>query len=130
MHRGQLSLSAVEAGIAALLVLSVAALFLAAPGPVEADGRLDRHAEDLAALLVTGSPARPPLREALVSETAFATNRAAIATGAHQAIPPMMQYRIETPYGAIGTPRPAGVASGQSRRVTAHGVVTVWVWYV
>jgi hypothetical protein len=36
---------------------------------------------------------------------------------------------VETPHGAVGFRKPAGVAVGAATATTAHGDVTIRVWY-
>lgn len=130
-RRGQLSLSVLEAAVAALLVLSVAALVAAGPAAPAAADPLDRRAADLGRLLTT-APAgtdAPTLGEALAGPTALDRHRGALRDRARAALPPGVRFRVETPAGALGAPRPSGVEAARRTLTTANGTATLWVWY-
>lgn len=129
MGRAQLSLSVLEAGIATLLVLSVASLFVLSPTATDRPDDLDRHATDLGDLLTSGGPESPPLADVLGSEEAFAQHGSALETVARSALPAAVQYRIETPLGPLGDRRPPSATAVRHHVVTANGTVSIWVWY-
>lgn len=129
MHRAQLSLSVLEAGIAATLILAVAGLFIFAPGPPLTDGDLDRQTDDLGRIILAGGPATPTLSVMLSSADRFERYQDGLAAKARQALPAALEYRLETEYGAIGAPRPPNARFEQERLLTANGTARLWVWY-
>lgn len=129
MRRAQLSLSVLEAGIAATVILAVAGLFVFAPGPPMSDGDLDRQADDLARMLVTGGPDTPPLSVVLSSAASFAQYESTMADMAREVLPAALEYRLETRHGTIGAPRPPEARGAQEDVLTANGTARLWVWY-
>lgn len=132
-RRAQLSLSVVEAGVGAVLVLAVAMGF--ALGTAQPDDRavqLDLYAED-AATVLAGEPPRHAgstrLAEVVRSPDAFERERDALERRVARILPDNLMFRVETPHGAVGFRKPAGVAVGATTVTTAHGDVTVRVWY-
>ncbi|MFB6142906.1 MAG: hypothetical protein ABEJ30_06140 [Halorientalis sp.] len=132
-RRGQLSISLVEAGVGVVLLLAVAAGFaLGVPQPDTAEPQLDRYAEDAVTILAGeppqhGGPTR--LAEVSASRAAFEREDEALARRVDRTLPDNLLYRVETPHGAVGFPKPAGVATGRATVPTTAGEVTVWVWY-
>lgn len=131
--RGQLSLSVVEAGVGAVLVLAVTTGFvLGVPDPDTRDPQLEAYADDAAAVLA-GEPPRHAgatrLAEVARSERAFARERAALARRVDRILPDNLMYRVATPHGAVGYPVPRGVAVGEATVATGYGDVTIRVWY-
>ena len=131
--RAQLSLSVVEAGVGAVLILAVAMGFALGVSPP--DGRqtqLDLYAEDAATVLV-GEPPRhggaTRLAEVVRSPDAFDRERAALRRRVERILPDNLMFRVRTPRGSVGFRKPAGVAVGSATVTTAHGEVTIWVWY-
>lgn len=129
MHRAQLSLSVLEAGVAALLVLAVAGLFVLAPANAPPDTGLDRYAGDLATILTGGGPDAPPVGHLLENPDSFERHREATAATARDALPPGLSFRLETAHGDVGDPRPRVTETATRRIVTANGSATLWVWY-
>lgn len=131
--RGQLSLSVVEAGIGVLLVFAVTAGF-ALGGPVSGDERaqLERYADDAATTL--GDEPAPDrnvslLRAVSSSPAGFEQSRAALTDRLSALLPASVLYRVETPHGVVGFPRPEGRPVGRTVAPTLAGTVTVEVWY-
>ncbi|MFB6135435.1 MAG: hypothetical protein ABEJ04_01625 [Halobacteriaceae archaeon] len=132
MRRAQLSLSLLEASVGVVLVLAVTGtLLLGAPAPPTERAALDRRADDALAVLAVadGDGTYPRLGRALRSPTAFERRRAGLRARLDAVLPPNVLYRLETPYGAVGFPRPDGAPTGRARRVRTAGEVTLWVWY-
>jgi hypothetical protein len=127
-ERGQLATPLVEAGIGVLLVFAVAGTFLVgAPDSDRREARLDRYAAD--GLALVEAEGRPTLATALASESAFARHQDGLARRLDRLFPPQLRYRLRTPHGTVGPPRPAGVPAGRARALTPAGRVTLWVWY-
>lgn len=133
MRRGQLSLSAVEAGVGVLLVFAVTTGFvLGGTAAPRDDPQLDAYAGDLATVLANDAPRHGDatrLTEVTRSPSAFEREAAALDARVERVLPDNLMYRVVTEYGAIGYPRPDGVAFGVVRQPTPYGTVTVWVWY-
>lgn len=129
MARAQLSLSVLEAGIATLLVLSVASLFVLSPTAPDQSQQLDQHASDLGELLTTEGLETPPLDVVLGSDEAFENDASTLEAITRTALPAAVQYRIETPRGPLGERRPPSATAVSHQVVTANGTVTIWVWY-
>lgn len=132
--RGQLSLSAVEAGVGVVFVLAVTMGFaLGVPAPDTREPQLDAYAEDAVAVLA-GEPPRhrdaTRLAEIVRSEAAFERERTALERRVDRILLDNLLFQVETPYGAVGYRRPAGVPFGRATVTTVNGDVTVWVWYV
>jgi len=132
-RRGQLSLSVVEAGVGAILILAVAMGF--ALGVAPPDGRsaqLDAYAAD-AATVLAGEPPRhrgaTRLAEVVRSPAAFDRERAALERRIARILPDNLLFRATTPHGSVGFRKPAGVAVGSATVTTANGDVTIRVWY-
>jgi hypothetical protein len=130
--RGQLSLSAVEAGIGVVLVVAVAATFgLGVPQPDTRGAQLDLYAEDAATVLAGEPPQHGgPSRLAEVArEGALDREGDALERRVDRILPPNLLFRVETPHGAVGFRRPTGVPVGQATVTTLYGDVTIRVWY-
>lgn len=134
-YRGQLSLSAVEAGVGAVFVLAVAAGFglgVDLPRAAEQEAQLDAYAEDTATVL-----AREPPRHAgatRLSEVArdwasFEREREALRRRVDRILTDNLLFRVSTPQGSVGFRRPVGVPTGEATVTTLHGDVTIRVWY-
>ncbi|WP_435180058.1 DUF7262 family protein [Halorussus sp. AFM4] len=131
--RAQLSLSVVEAGVGAVLVLAVAMGFaLGVPSAIDGSAQLDLYAED-AATVLAGEPPRhngaTRLSEVVRSLDAFERERGALRRRVERILPDNLMFRVRTPHGAVGFRKPAGAAVGSATVSTAHGDVTIWVWY-
>ena len=133
MPRGQLSLSLVEAAVGVVLVLGVAAGFsVAVTGPVSATPQLDTLARDTVTLL--GSTPTERGRDARLvaltrSDRSFDRARTPARDRVRAALPDDVLFRVRTPQGSIGAPRPPTVTAGSATATTRYGPVTVWVWY-
>jgi len=132
-NREQLSLSVVEAGVGVVLILAVAMGFaLGAEPPDERTAQLELYAED-AVTVLAGEPPRHDgatrLGEVVRSPDAFDRERAALERRVTRILPDNLLFRVETPHGAVGFRKPAGVAVGAATATTAHGEVTIRVWY-
>jgi hypothetical protein len=131
--KGQLSLSVVEAGVGAVLILAVAMGFaLGVSPPDDRAAQLDLYAED-AATVLAGEPPRPGgatrLSEVVRSPDAFDREESALRERVERILPENLMFRVQTPRGSVGFRKPAGVAVGSETVTTAHGDVTIWVWY-
>jgi hypothetical protein len=133
MRRAQLSLSVVEAALGVVLVLGVAAGFAvgASPGPA-AEPRLDAMADDTVAVL--GSEPTAAGRDARLvalarSDASFARVRDRTRERVASLLPADVAFRIRTPHGVVGLPRPPTPAVGSATVPTRHGPITVRVWY-
>jgi len=131
--RGQLSLSLVEAAVGVALILSVAMGFaLGLPTPDTKEPQLDLYAEDAASVLASEPPRHQGttrLAEILRSTDSFQRERSALDRRVDRILPDNLMYRVETPYGAVGFPKPATTSLGRASVTTANGAVTIWVWY-
>jgi hypothetical protein len=130
MRRAQLSLSLVEAGLAVLVVFAVTATFLVGvQAPDGGAAQLDRYAADASTILAAEPGGGPTLGDALASAAAFDSHRGSLGDRLDGLLPPNVLYRLETPRGTIGYPRPPGARAGSDTVATTEGRVTVWVWY-
>ena len=132
-RRGQLSLTAVEAGVGVILVFAVTMGFaLAVPSPDGRATQLTVYAED-ATTVLAGEPPRhrgaTRLAEVIRSEAAFERERAALERRVERILPDNLFFRVRTPHGSVGYRKPADVPVGASTVATGRGEVTVWVWY-
>jgi len=131
--RGQLSLAAIEAAVGVLLVLGVTAGFaLSVPHPDGSVQQLDAYAHDAGTVLATAPPRHggaTRLSEVTASRARFERERASLRRRLVRTLPANLLFRVETPYGPVGYPRPPGVAVGTATIATANGPVTVEVWY-
>ncbi len=131
--RGQLSLSAIEAGVGVLLVFAVAATFgLGVPDPGVREAQLDRYAEDASDVLATEPPrhgATTRLAEVAASPARFERERDALERRVDRILPDNLLFQVETPHGTVGYPRPDGVPIGDAVVPTTGGTVHVRVWY-
>lgn len=129
MPRAQLSLSLLEAGVATLLILAVAGLFVLGPADPPTDNHLDRYAGDLETVLADPGPESVPIDHLLGSRESFEEHQESVMETVRSVLPPTLSYRLETDQGTIGDPRPVAVHTGTRRIVTANGTATLWVWY-
>jgi hypothetical protein len=131
--RGQLSLPLVEAAVGTLLVLTVVLGFgLGVPDPGTRRAQLDTYAGDAAAVLAADPPAgtgASRLSVASRSTEGFVGERAPLAARIEALLPKNVLYRVETPAGTLGYPRPAGRPVGRATTQTRHGPVVLEVWY-
>jgi len=133
MRRGQLSLSVIEAAVGVVLVVGVAAGFTVgvAPAP-SAEPQLDALARDTATLL--GSESAPGTGDAWLvalarSSASFDRLRPDARERTARALPADVAFRITTPHGTVGYPRPPRTTVGSTTVPTRHGPVSVRVWY-
>jgi hypothetical protein len=123
----------IEGAIAVVLVLGVTAGFALGVSSPRAQPQLEVYASD-AATILTNEPPRhrggTRLSEVARSETAFERERAALRRRVARILPANLMFRVETPHGRIGHPKPTGVTTGSATVATIHGEVTVRVWYV
>ena len=135
-ERGQASITAIEAGIGVLLLLSVLFTFsLGVPdGQSErAQAQLDVYADDATTLLANEPPRhrdQTRLTEITESEETFERERDELERRVERILPANLMFRVETAYGSVGHPLPTGVSTGESTVLTANGDVTLTVWYV
>ena len=132
-ERGQLSMTAVEAGIGVIFVHSVTMGFaLAVPSPDGHRTQLTIYAED-ATTVLAGEPPRhrgtTRLAEVIRSEAAFERERAELERRVDRILPANLLFRVRTPHGSVGYRKPADVPVGASTVATGRGKVTIWVWY-
>lgn len=134
MDRGQLPLSLLEVAVGVVLVLSlVATLALGVPAPDTREPQLDAYAEDAVTLLANEPPEHAGstrLSEMLRSSDRFDRERDTLDRRLDRIIPDNLLYRLETSHGVVGYPMPADVSEGRATVTTAHGPVTLRVWYV
>lgn len=135
MSRAQASVTAVEAAIGVMLVMSVTFAFaLGVPGEDEAatQAQLDTYAED-AATLLANEPARHAdqtrLSEVTASGAAFDREKAELEHRVERILPPNLMFRVETEYGTAGYRLPSDIPTGEATVLTPHGDVTLRVWY-
>ena len=132
-ERAQLSTSLAEAGVGVLLIAGVVSTFaLGVPAPDTREAQLDAYAED-AATVLAGEPPRhrdaTRLSEVTRSADGFDRERAALDRRLDRLLPDNLLYQVETRHGTVGYERPAGVTHGSAVATTAHGDVTIRVWY-
>lgn len=135
MSRAQASITAVEAGIGVLLVMSVTLAFtLGVPSADEASTRaqLDTYAEDAATLLANEPPQHADqtrLSEIAASAEAFDREKDELERRVERILPPNLMFRVETAYGTAGYRLPSDVPTGEATVMTPNGDVTLRVWY-
>jgi hypothetical protein len=135
MGRAQASITAIEAGLGVLLLVSVTLGFaLGVPDdePAQRGAQLDTYAADAATLLANEPPRHADqtrLSEVAASADAFERERDALERRVDRILPANLLFRVETPHGSVGYPRPNGVQVGESTVMTTNGDVTLRVWY-
>lgn len=131
--RGQVPLSAVEAAVGVLLILGVTAGFaLGVSGGDQRTGQLDAYARDTVTILSEEPPrhdGETRLAEVVRSESSFDAEKAALDRRVERILPANVLFRVETPHGSVGHPKPNGVRTGVGTATTRYGAVTVRVWY-
>lgn len=131
--RGQLSLPAVEVGIGLLLVFGVVGLLaLGVPGGDGRTAQLDAYADDAATVLEEGEPRHggaTRIDELTASPERFQREAGDLEKRVDRILPDNVLFRVETPHGAVGFERPAGVPAGTASVPTLHGEVRIEVWY-
>ncbi|ELZ72946.1 hypothetical protein C457_03256 [Haloferax prahovense DSM 18310] len=130
--RGQLSLTVVEAAVATLLVLAVAAGFaLAPPAPASEADSLERQATD-AASLVAAVPAGATgtlLGSACASSGDFDARAARLHEVASAGLPSGAFVSLRTDVGSVGRPPPETARVGSATAAVPRCTATVKVWY-
>ncbi|ELZ91934.1 hypothetical protein C440_16519 [Haloferax mucosum ATCC BAA-1512] len=130
--RGQLSLTVVEAAVATLFILAVAASFSLMPtAPDRADEALDQQAAD-AAVLVADVPADGPgslLGAACTSPGDFDARAARLHRIATSGVPDSAFVVLRTGVGTVGTPPPETARVGSASAVAPDCTATLEVWY-
>ncbi len=135
-ERGQASITAIEAGLGVLLLLSVLFTFsLGVPDgqSEQAQAQLDVYADDATTLLSNEPPRhrdQTRLTEITESEATFEREKDELERRVERILPDNLMFRVETAYGSVGYPLPADVSTGESTVLTANGDVTLTVWYV
>lgn len=133
MRRGQLPMAAVEAALAVVLVLSVAAGFaLGVPDANTREPQLEAYASDVLTILADESPGHANetrLAEVMVNPDGFDRERDAFERRIERILPDNVMFRAETPHGAVGYPKPDRVTTGVATTATPDGDVTLRVWY-
>lgn len=132
-HRGQLSLTMVEAGLGVLLLFAATATFaLGLPAAGASEAQLDVYADDAGTVLSREPPRHDGLTrlsEVTYSQSAFDRERDALAHRVERILPENLMYRVVTPHGAVGFLRPTDASTGRATVPTVGGRVTIWVWY-
>jgi len=132
-RRGQLSLSIVEAAVGVVFILAVALGFaLGVPAADTRTPQLNAYADDAATVLANEPPqhaGETRLAEVTRSEESFERERASLRRRVDRILPDNLLFRVETPHGAVGFRKPAGVRTGTASATTIHGEVRIWVWY-
>ena len=133
MARAQASLTAVEAAIGVLLLLSVTFTFaLGVAEPTADRAQLDAYADDTLRVLATDGPAHGDstrLAEVVSSRDTFEREKGSLVERFDRILPDNVLFRIETRYGSAGHRLPDDVPTGVSTTTTRHGQVTLRVWY-
>ncbi|WP_147270858.1 DUF7262 family protein [Haloplanus salinus] len=133
MHRGQLSLTVVEAAVGVVLVMGVAAGFtVVSTGPPPSTAELDTLANDATTILASeptegGRDAR--LVELARSEESFAAVRSSAHDRLVDLLPADVLFRVRTPHGSFGHPQPPTTPVGSTTVSTRYGPVSIRVWY-
>jgi hypothetical protein len=133
MRRGQLSLSVVEAVVGVVLVVGVAAGFTVGVAPAPStEPQLDSLARDTTTLLdadpaVAGGD--PWIVALSRSPGSFERVRADARERVARFLPNDVAFRVRTPHGTFGYPRPPRTTVGSTTVPTRYGSITVRVWY-
>jgi hypothetical protein len=133
MRRGQASLTAIEAALGVLFLLSVVFVFALGPGAVAGDrAQLDAYASDTLTVLETEQPRQAGvtrLDEVVADRDSFEREKDALADRIRRTLPDNVMFRVETAYGTAGYRLPDGVATGTATAMTRRGSLTLRVWY-
>lgn len=131
--RAQLATPMVEVTVGLLLLLAVVSGFALAPVETAERRALDRTASDALTVLVAESPeggGANRLAAACESRSSFDAEADALDSRLDAMLPEPLSYRLETPRGRVGSPRPTGVPTGRASVTTDGCTATLWVWYV
>lgn len=135
MHRAQASVTAIEAGIGVILLMSLVFVFvLGGTGEQnpQAQTQLDLYADDAATLLSNEQPRHTDqtrVAEVTRSQAAFDREADALERRVERILPPNVLFQVETAYGTVGYPLPDDVRTGTTTVPTTNGKVTLTVWY-
>ena len=134
MDRGQVPTTTIEAALGLLLLFSVAFTFaLGIPGAGADRTQLDAYAADGITLLGNEPPqhgGETRLAEVVASGERFDRERDALRQRVDRILPANLMFQIDTAYGTVGHPLPAGEPTGTATVTTVNGPVTLRVWYV
>ena len=136
MHRGQASVTAIEAAVGVLLLTSLVVAFsLGGAGDYDAgaQSQLDAYASDAATLLSQEKPRHAEqtrLAELAASKAAFDREADALERRLETLLPENVLFRVETTHGSVGHPFPGDVPTGEATVPTVNGHVSITVWYV
>ena len=131
-RRGQASVTAVEAGIGVVVLLSVSFAFALGTGGDDRTVQLDAYAQDAATLLSNEPPRHADqtrLAEVVASPSSFDREHDELERRLARILPANVMFRIETEYGTAGYPLPENVPTGEATVATTNGPVTIRVWY-
>lgn len=133
MRRGQIPLPVLEAALGVLLLTAVGLLIVSGvPADPGGSTQLDAYARDAGQLLRSAPPRHANetrLGEVAASAAAFDREREALDRRMERLLPANLLYQIRTPHGTVGYRVPGDVRTGTATFPTAHGPVTVRVWY-
>lgn len=133
MPRGQASLTAVEAAIGVLLLLSVAFTFALGPATTDTHRtQLDIYATDTLAVLANEAPSHrgtTRLGELTESNSSFEREKPVVERRIQRILPANVMFRLETRHGTLGNRLPADVETGVATTTTRDGTVRLRVWY-
>lgn len=133
MHRGQLSISVIEAGVGVILIFAVTMMFtLGVPTPDTETPQLDAYADDVATVLTNEPPRHggETRLEEVVTEDATEREYDALESRIERILDDNLMYRLALPHGAVGYERPTELPAGRATVPTIEGEVIVWIWYV
>lgn len=115
-----------------LLVVAVSAGFgLGVGTPTTERPHLDALARDVTTVLGSDVSETGDARVVALarSERSFERSRTATRRRVERLLPADVAFRVRTPHGSLGYPRPPSVTAGVETVPTRFGPVTVWVWY-
>lgn len=131
--RAQLSMPAIEAALGVAVLLAAAATFgVAVPDAPTDRAQLDAYADDTARVLADESPrhaGQTRLAEVARSPAALNRERDALRRRVAATLGENLLFRVETPHGAVGHPKPRDAVLGRTTVPTRNGRVVIWVWY-
>jgi hypothetical protein len=127
-------LPVLEAFVGALVLVALAGAFTVAGdgGTPARERQLEAYAADAARLLDEepgGVAGRSRLRRLAGSRGGFEAAAPGTRRRLEAALPPAVLFRVVTPHGTVGYPRPPSRVTGIEIRETPAGTVRVAVWY-